>query len=217
MIFLLEDRSYRQTDFLDGTDPSFLNFSDFIKNVTSGDDIRKIKSFVKNNDFTFLDEVTTFITHRSIFNNSEQKAINDYSVKCNTNVVYFSGGITITESYEKDHYQRLYLNVSKLYSNNLKLYVENYERNKNILFLAYGENWMLNQLFIFNTKVSRLLNETTKLMFPNISSLENELDVSLVNFLEKYGINVDIDEFTQYNYSFLVDIKNKTINKLNEL
>ncbi|WP_312791682.1 hypothetical protein [Sphingobacterium sp.] len=217
MIFLLEDRSYRQANFLDGTDPSFLSFSKTIKNVTDGPEIQKIKAFVESNNFSFLDDVSTFITHRSIFNNNEQKAINDYSLESNTNIVYFSGGITITESYEKDHYQRLYLNVSKLYSNNLKLYVENYEQNKNILFLAYGENWMLNQLFIFNTKVSRLLNETTKLLFPNISSLENELDVSLVNFLKKYGINVDIDEFTQYNYSFLVDIKNKTLSKLNEL
>ncbi len=98
-ILLIEDRVERQLKFKGGTGINVEQYSDFLDNKTKLDK-------------RSLNNYSTIITHRSAFGSEDQNVLDylkKYCEETETQLVFFSGGITAT-FYSNTKYEFLLLN-----------------------------------------------------------------------------------------------------------
>ena len=145
-ILLLEDRQERQQLFMNHTHIDLNEYSDILDNKTGQAYNEAYESFQKR-DFDFNDYAMV-IVHKSAFNGDTQEILYGIENKCKnraTPLVLFSGGITANYYEEEKNFKKLELNSKDFYSQNLKIFLENYRKSSkiDILMLSYGEKWKL--------------------------------------------------------------------------
>lgn len=101
-------------------------------------------------------------------------------------MVYFSGGIS-ANYYNHDEYEFIELNSKIFYSENVKLFLENFRvsDSENLQMLCYGKKWKLNILLIVLEKVNYFLttNKKAEILY---DQLRNKTHIDL---LEKTDFN----------------------------
>ena len=107
----------------------------------------------------------------------------------------FSGGID-TNSYQEDgEYKFLKINSKTIYSENLKLFLKEFENNKKeILILSYGHKWKLNILLNIFEKINYFIakNDEELIYFEDF---EDECKIKLLDPLNLniYTIEEDME------------------------
>jgi len=149
-ILLIEDRIERQVLFSKDTSFDFSKYSKILDNRTSLDGVD-------------LFMYTTIICHRSAFgelNNTILDRLKDHCKKSNTQLIFFSGGISST-FYSNNSYEFLLLNSKSFYSNNLEHYLNEILKNSisNLCILAYGKNWKINIMLDTLSKINMFTSQ----------------------------------------------------------
>ncbi len=151
-ILLIEDRVERQKLFSEDTGFNFEeeSYLDILDNRISLDGIE-------------LDQYTTIICHRSAFGESNSSVLDrlkDHCKKTQTQLVFFSGGISST-FYSHTTYEFLLLNSKAFYSENLELYLNEIMTNQtsNLRLMAYGINWKINLMLDTLAKVNMFISQ----------------------------------------------------------
>lgn len=152
-ILLIEDRVERQQLFSKETGFNFEQYSNILDNRVSLDGIE-------------LDQYATIICHRSAFGESNSNVLDilkDHCKKTQTQLVFFSGGISST-FYSHINYEFLLLNSKGFYSINLMLYLDRVMINhtSNLRLLAYGRNWKINTMLNILSKVNMFISQNAK-------------------------------------------------------
>ena len=145
-ILLIEDRQGRQQLFMNHTNIDLNDYSDILDNRI-GQSYDEVYEYLKNYKFHF-DDYSMVIVHKSAFNGDTQKIIYNIENECKGRaipLVLFSGGITANYYEEEKNFKKLELNSKDFYSQNLKMFLENYKKNgkTELLMLSYGEKWKL--------------------------------------------------------------------------
>lgn len=145
-ILLIEDRQARQQLFMNHTNIDLNEYRDILDNKTAQAYDEVYESF-QNKDFDF-DDYTVVIVHKSAFNGDTQEVLYGIENECKNRaipLVLFSGGITANYYEEEKNFKKLELNSKDFYSQNLKMFLENYRESGNIelLMLSYGQRWKL--------------------------------------------------------------------------
>lgn len=180
-ILLLEDRGQRQMDLLNKANVDISQYNHVLENIIGkkySEFIEKIKS-----DSFDLFPYGVIIAHDSIFSGDENRNIliklKNYCKATNASLVLFSGGIS--NAYINEEYEELSLISTDLYSLNLKLFLDEFQKgNKNVLILSYGKHWKLNIILNILEKVSLFLEKN------------NDQDI-------------DYDEFKNFTHSNLIE------------
>lgn len=145
-ILLIEDRQTRQQLFMNHTNIDLNEYRDILDNRT-GQAYNEVYDSFQNGDFDF-DDYAMVIVHKSAFNGDTQEVLYGIENECKNRaipLVLFSGGITANYYEEEKSFKKLELNSKDLYSQNLKMFLENYRKSGNIglLMLSYGQRWKL--------------------------------------------------------------------------
>jgi hypothetical protein len=145
-ILLIEDRKERQQRFVNHTNVDLNEYSDMLENKI-GQAYDEVYEFFKKGEFDF-DDYVMVIVHKSAFNGDTQEVLYGIENECKNRaipLVLFSGGITANYYEEEKSFKKLELNSKDFYSQNLKMFLENYRENSNIelLILSYGRRWKL--------------------------------------------------------------------------
>ena len=145
-ILLIEDRQSRQQLFMNHTNIDLNEYRDILDNRT-GQAYDEVYESFQNGDFDF-DDYAMVIVHKSAFNEDTQEVLYGIENECKNRaipLVLFSGGITANYYEEDKIFKKLELNSKDFYSQNLKIFLENYRESGNIelLMLSYGQRWKL--------------------------------------------------------------------------
>ena len=189
-VLLIEDRQQRQEQFLAKTEIDISKCTTVNNKI--GTTYQEFRKEILENNKCF-DDYQVIISHRSAFDKDNSKVIDlmeDYCMKNNKQLVLFSGGI-YTSFYSEEPFKKLVLNSKLLYSQNLKLFLDNLENNSevNLLLLAYGKNWKINLLLnilekinLFILKFEDLEDEDKSYEYLNdeinIEIIESQIDLS---------------------------------------
>ena len=192
-ILLIEDRSHRQKDFLRLWNINLNDYTDILDNKIDN----KYEEFIKDiqNDSFDLSIYDVIIAHQYIFINDFKLILGKLKNYCKDNhkkLVLFSGGNET--SYINDEYEELGLSSEDFYSQNLKLFLENFKQNKiNIRILSFGNKWKLNIILNVLEKIS-LFIETNNDEDIDYDEFVNNTKANLLNNLEIKFYQMKIDE-----------------------
>ncbi len=151
-ILLIEDRVERQELFSKETGFNFDQYAEVLDNRVSLDGVK-------------LEHYSTIICHRSAFGDSNGNVLDnlkDHCKKTQTQLVFFSGGISST-FYSHNDYEFLLLNSKAFYGANLKPYLDDVKVNhsSNLRLLAYGTHWKINIMLDTLSKVNMFISQNT--------------------------------------------------------
>lgn len=171
-ILLIEDRCKRQELFTKDTNIELNQYGDILDNFTGEEYDAFLSSFIKD-DFS-LENYAVIIVHKSAFHDKNTQILLKLSEYCKIErkpLVLFSGGLS-ANYYKNDEFETLELNSKIFYSQNLKLFLEDFKNNnQNILILCYGIQWKLNIALNILEKLNRFIeknNEKTKIYYDKI-------------------------------------------------
>lgn len=141
-IVLLEDRIGRMEQFseTDLTKESCIN-------IISGEDLKSMFDEINSNNIDRIKDYECIILHRSAFTNSQRDIIKNYCSDAVKPLVYFSGGIS-SSIYNDRTFPFLHINSKDLYSQNLRLFIDEIEKHNqiNLHILEFGNRWKVNLL-----------------------------------------------------------------------
>ncbi len=209
-ILLIEDRSHRQKDFLRLSNINLNDYTDILDNKIDN----KYEEFIKDiqNDSFDLSIYDVIIAHQSIFINDFKLILGKLKNYCKDNhkkLVLFSGGNET--SYINDEYEELGLSSEDFYSQNLKLFLENFKQNKiNIRILSFGNKWKLNIILNVLEKIS-LFIETNNDEDIDYDEFVNNTKANLLNNLEIKFYQMKIDETWIESKSEILKLKEDLI------
>jgi len=185
-VLIIEDRKKRQEEFIarTGIDLNESIYNNILDNMVDGrylDLFKKLKS-----DIFDFDDYSVIISHKSAFENENAEILSKLETYCQNNnkvLVLFSGGIDTNYYFQSDAYEHIELNSKTLYSENMKLFLEDCQNgNLNPLILCYGSKWKLNILlnvlekltkFILSMNKERVLYNVFLRDNPDISKLDS--------------------------------------------
>lgn len=200
-VLLIEDRQKRQEQFLENSNVLLSGYP-MLKNAT-GIEYKKIKKDILD-DKSILEKYDIIISHRSAFDEDNAKVmdiIEEYCVKYSKIMVLFSGGI-YSSYYQAEPFEKLSLNSKILYSQNLKLFLDNLKNKDeaNLHILAYGENWEVNLLLRVVEKINLLLQKGNDFIdgwdfddlndFTDLEIIQNY--INLTNIIEQDNVTEEI-------------------------
>jgi hypothetical protein len=164
-ILLIEDRKERQQRFVNHTNIDLNEYSDTLENRT-GQAYDEVYESFKKGEFNF-DDYVMVIVHKSAFNGDTQEVLYGIENECKNRaipLVLFSGGITANYYEEEKSFKKLELNSKDFYSQNLKMFLENYRENRNIelLMLSYGKRWKLDIVLNCMEKINIFIEDNKK-------------------------------------------------------
>jgi len=184
-ILLIEDREQRQKNLLKSSDVSLEKYSDILDNMIKN----RFKTFIediRNNSFDFT-PYDVIIAHQSIFIEDKREILSVIRNSCKEGkkLVLFSGDMEIS-SYSNSSYEELGLSSKQLYSKNLELFLQEYEKGEiNIRILAFGTHWKANIMLNVLEKINLFIE------------INNDEDIDYDEFLNKTGFlsmdNIDIE------------------------
>ncbi len=202
-ILLVEDRPTRQQIY---SKNSGINLNEFpiLKNICGGEGFYSIKKKITEeiNDF---DNFDVLMFHRSALSTEEKSILIRYIENSPKTLVFFSGGISTTYIQKVKKSQLLTINSKDFYSENLELFLKG--EGKEISELAFGSNWMLNQLLGANEKLAfYILNFETK----PLKIILDEMDFSQwikEKYFKEDSALIDKEQLISINKEIQKDIK----------
>lgn len=214
-ILLIEDRSHRQNNFLEQVNINLDDYKDILDNKI--DD--KYDEFIKDmqRDNFDLSKYDVIIAHQTIFINEYKLILGKLKSYCKENhkaLVLFSGGNG--NSYINNGYEELGLSSEVLYSQNLKLFLDDFKLgNINIRILTYGTRWKLNIMlnileqmnyFIKTTSKEKVLHNAFEI---NNRAFFNNIDILNIDLYQyrKEGNKVHLSEIVKLRDDILSHIK----------
>lgn len=213
---LIDDRIERQTSFIKEFNFSLEDYKDVLDNFVDNK-YKEIEKNFENNNYSILKDFDIIMCHENAFDNINKSEviykIREFAKDNNKKLVFFSGGINISFYKKEYEYEMLKLNDKTLYSNNLKIFLDELRNNKlNILILAYGKKWKLNFLIEYLDNMSKYIQEFE---FDDIYFDEFEDDLEL-NKLKEFGFIVEFDK-EEITKDEMLEIKNKLANYIEEM
>ena len=160
-ILLIEDKQERQQRFVHQVNIDLNNYQDVLENKI-GQSYDELYELFKKEKFDF-NNYAMVIAHKSAFNGDTQEVLYGIESECKSRaipLVLFSGGITANYYEEEKHFKKLELNSKDFYSQNLKMFLENYRENgeTELLMLSYGDKWKLNVLLNSMEKINNFIS-----------------------------------------------------------
>ena len=209
-ILLIEDRPERQKQFLKKTGIDIVSYR-FIDNKTENE-YKSLKNELLVN-ISILEEYDIIISHRSAFGIDNAKIIDAIKNYCETNKKYlilFSGGIS-TSYYTKTPYEYLSLNSKDFYSDNLKLFLDNIQKNNdiNLLLLTFGEQWELNLIL----NIFEKLNTVNYDDIDDYDALNDKINITSIDRFIDLTRFKDKDEISLKDIQDIKHLISKYINK----
>ena len=212
-ILLIEDRFKRQQDLLDGQGVSLDKYNDILDNKI-GDEYLSFNQEIKDDNFN-LNSYEVIIAHESIFKEDNRVILNKLRNYCkakNKPLVLFSGNNE--DSYLNEGYEELGLISTKLYSENLVLFLDDFRKeNCNILILSYGRHWKTNVMLNVLERISYFIsvnsdNDIDYDDFKNTtkSYLLDSLEVEFYKVIRD-GSWIDLSEIIKYKEDIITHIK----------
>ena len=213
---LIDDRIERQNSFIKEFNFSLEDYKDVLDNFVDNK-YKEIEKNFENNNYSILKDFDIIMCHENAFDNINKSEviykIREFAKDNNKKLVFFSGGINISFYKKEYEYEMLKLNDKTLYSNNLKIFLDELRNNKlNILILAYGKKWKLNFLIEYLDNMSKYIQEFE---FDDIYFDEFEDDLEL-NKLKEFGFIVEFDK-EEITKDEMLEIKNKLANYIEEM
>ncbi len=203
-ILLIEDVTERQKEFMYGNFFTLDDYSDILENAIN-DKYKEIASNLRNNRIAFED-YSMIMVHKSAFENEAGITINKIEQYCEQNktpLVLFSG--SLGNYYNNAKYDYLELNSKDFYSQNLKLFLDEYAKGRgNILMLSYGSNWILNTLLNILEKTNIFLrkNKDSDIVY---SEFENFTKINKLTNIDNPFYEIAVED----GWTSLKEIKKK--------
>ncbi len=193
-ILLIEDVTERQKEFMYDQDFTLDAYSEILENAID-DKYKKISLNLNINTAT-LENYSVIMVHKSAFEHESGITINKIEQHCKQNktpLVLFSG--SLGNYYNNAQYDYLELNSKDFYSQNLKLFLDEYRKgSENILMLSYGSGWILNTLLNVLEKTNIFLrkNKDSDIIY---SEFENFTKINELTNIDHtfYEVVVDND------------------------
>lgn len=192
MILLIEDQKERQARFMNKLDFSLDNYSDILKNYINTDYSRVSKE-LQEDSFNF-DNYDVIIAHKSAFEECSTVVVSKletYAQKSKKPLILFSGGVS--NYYNNSKYEHLEINSKYFYSENLKLFLDNYRKgNINLLMLSYGDKWVVEVVLKVLAKINLFLdkNNDKDIVYPEFENFTNINELENIEY-SFYSIEVD--------------------------
>ena len=196
-ILLIEDKVARQHDFLNKINLDLSTYSDVLENKI-GKEYKDFHEKMKRRSFNFSDYALV-VSHKSAFSVDTQDVIFNITKECkekNIPMVLFSGGIGCS-SYRKDEDEEiLELDSKDFYSENLKLFLKNYQDTARIelLILNFGDRWKLNVILNVIEKINLFINDDNVRSHIIYNKFINKTDFHLLEEFEFDHIPIVDDE-----------------------
>jgi hypothetical protein len=180
-ILLIEDRGTRQKEFEEKSKIFLNSYSNIVDNMI-GDRYTTLLSQIKDGSFDF-EKYDVIMSHESAFGSDNAKVLSILE-SCQKPLVYFSGGISTTY-YSNIEHEYAGLNSRKFYSQNLKLFLDEYSKgNLNLLLLCYGSNWKLYIILETLEKTNLFINNNIDEVEVRYKKLSSEVDFILLDSLD---------------------------------
>ena len=134
--------------------------------IITGADFDKLIVSLEAKDTTPLNIYDCIASHRSALNNEIRDTIKEYCKVKSKPLIFFSGGISSSVFKDID-FPFLHINSKDFYSSNLKIFIDNYQKNNiiNLLILQFGNRWKLSLLLGLRNRIS---------IHQNLLKLKNE-------------------------------------------
>lgn len=215
-ILLIEDRTKRQNDFLSELNIDLTHYESILDNKIDSQYSQFLQE-IKDNTFN-LNIYEIIIAHESIFIGENRVVLNKLKAYCKVNkktLVLFSG--SNSNSYNNEEYEELGLISSDLYSENLVLFLEEFQKgNKNILILSYGKQWKLNIVLNILEKVFLFIELHKDEDDIDFDEFQNFSQSYLLNNLEIGFYNLEVDG-SWVNLSEIIKLKENILEHIKEM
>ncbi len=216
-ILLIEDRTSRQKRFFNETKIDIESYGDILENAIE-DGYQKILNELQNDTFDF-DAYSIIISHKSAFGDKNTSLISKLEKYCHDThktLVLFSGGIDANYYLNDDDFEFLEVNSKTFYSQNLKIFLEDYRNgNLNPLILSYGNKWKLNILLNILERLNKYLGEIKKEKVLYSTFLRDNPDIKTIETL-----NIDLYkpllEERKISTVEIIKFKNSVLHYINE-
>jgi len=206
-ILLIEDQLERQNNFMSFLDFSLTDYKEVLNNAIL-ENYQTISKELKDDIFNF-DEYDIIIVHKSAFENEVRTVISKLEHFCKEtkkSLVLFGGDAS--SYYNNNEYEHLQINSKFFYSENLKLFLDDYiEGNKNLLILSFGKKWQLNIVLNVVEKINFFLekNNDEDIVY---QEFRNETDINQLDNIEYSFYKVDVDEDNWVYREEIIKLKN---------
>jgi len=218
-ILLIEDRTERQQRFITETN---INLNDdvytSILDNKIGDNYLNLFEQLKNDTFNF-DNYSIIISHKSAFEGENSIILSKLETYCKKNkkvLVLFSGGIDANYYLKDDEYEHIELNSRTLYSENIKLFLEDFkDANLNPLILCYGDRWKLNILLNILEKLTLFIAKMTNKPVLYSAFLRDNPDIMIIDTLN-LDIYSPVIESRKITKDEILKLKDSMLNYIDE-
>lgn len=215
-ILLIEDRSHRQNDFLKQVNINLDNYKDILDNKID-DKYEEFINDIQSDNFD-LSIYDVIIAHQSIFINEYKEILGKLKHHCKENhkaLVLFSGGNET--SYIYDSYEELGLSSEIFYSQNFKLFLDDFKLNNiNIRILTFGNKWKLNIILNVLEKVNFFI-DTNKDEDIDYDEFMNSTKSDLLNNLNIDFYKMKLDGTWIDNRSEIIKLRDDILNHIKEM
>jgi hypothetical protein len=217
-VLLIEDRSERQQRFMQETKIDLSLYSEILDNCID-EEYQNVFNALKSDSLN-LENYSMIVVHKGAFADDNSAVIKKIETHCKNNgkaLVLFSGGVDANYYLEEDGFVLMELNSKVLYSQNIKLFLDNFLQGANHpLILSYGEKWKINILLNSLEKINYLLESIPKeymlyKKFAEESKIElvESLDIDIYQ-VELAGKRVYRDEMMKLKEDILTHIQKTT-------
>ncbi|RLA65180.1 MAG: hypothetical protein DRQ78_05425 [Epsilonproteobacteria bacterium] len=216
-ILLIDDRTYRQNNYLNILGLDLSEYSDIVDNCID-DKYNDIVNNLNDDSFDF-ESYSVIISHKSAFGDNNTKLISKlekYCKKSNKILVLFSGGIDTNYYFKENGFEHIELNSKVFYSQNLKLFLDMVSDNiMQPLILNYGIHWSLDitlnvlekiNLFIESSSESKVLYKIfiESCQFDILDNLDMDLYTPSLD-----GKYISLDEVTKIKDDIYLHIQQR--------
>jgi len=165
--------------------------------IISGSNFDDFKSSLEQKNPGILNQYDCIAVHKSALSGYLRDTLIAYCKSNSKPLIFFSGGIT-SSIYTDKAFPLLHINSKEFYSNNLKLFIDDFNKHNkiNLLILQFGTRWELSLLMELRNKISVFQN---KLVLQQ-NNPEVQLDSSeKIRRIHDLNINSDIRDELIYD------------------
>ncbi|GIV28528.1 MAG: hypothetical protein KatS3mg027_2342 [Bacteroidia bacterium] len=189
---LIDDDQNRQKRFLDNNNIKLPENDEFFNNITDKNIIDDLNNRFKKREFdqNIIKDYDILAVHET-FIKSIKEYLKTYCVEKQKDLILFSGGISRTFDQQLGESTAILITINdkKFYSKNLIDFLKSEDRN--VMLLAYGEKWRIEQRMILAEKLSYVLslsNNKFKLKEFNINAWQKN------TYFNNYEMTSELDK-----------------------
>ncbi|MBN2824487.1 MAG: hypothetical protein JXQ76_04115 [Campylobacterales bacterium] len=193
-VLLIEDRSERQQRFMQESKIDLTLYSNILDNAIDEAYSDVFKAF-KSSALDW-EQYSVFMVHKGAFEEDNSAIIKEIETHCKTtqkSLILFSGGVDSNYYLEEEGFVLMELNSKTLYSQNIKLFLEEFAQGVNQpLILSYGKKWRVNILLNSLEKINYIL-ETMPKEYMLYKRFVQDSKIELIEPLEieLYSVNLE--------------------------